>query len=271
MKKYEGCLIACDLDGTLLSPDGTISDENVKALNGYMENGGLFAFASGRCPYNLRVCLERVAPNVPCICYNGGMIYDFSSDTVLETKPLPGSAKFVLSELMRDAPECDYVVETMDTFNFCSDGEGIDEIKCIVPHMKMRYASSADSITDEWLKIDFWARPEKSAEFEKYLKGVALPDGLRYVRTHEWALEILPSDADKGYALESLKKLCKNVRFTVSLGDNDNDVVMLKNADVAFVPSNAADRVLMSGAIRLPFSCGESFAAKAVSEIDEYL
>ena len=44
-------LIVCDLDGTLLSTNKTISDKNIEALEYFKREGGYFTFITGRLPY----------------------------------------------------------------------------------------------------------------------------------------------------------------------------------------------------------------------------
>ena len=47
MKKFEGILMVTDLDGTLLRNDKSISEENLKAIEYFKSNGGIFAFVTG--------------------------------------------------------------------------------------------------------------------------------------------------------------------------------------------------------------------------------
>lgn len=42
MKKFDGMLLACDMDGTLLDNDRQISEANIQALRYFTEQGGLF-------------------------------------------------------------------------------------------------------------------------------------------------------------------------------------------------------------------------------------
>ena len=39
-RSFEGVLLACDLDGTLLSPDGTLHPDNVASLREFLAAGG---------------------------------------------------------------------------------------------------------------------------------------------------------------------------------------------------------------------------------------
>ena len=70
--KFDGILICTDLDGTLLKNDKTISRENLDAIEYFKKEGGYFTFITGRMPYFAREIYNRVSPNAPIGCINGG-------------------------------------------------------------------------------------------------------------------------------------------------------------------------------------------------------
>ena len=50
MAKFDGVLLASDMDYTLLNSKGELSPESRKSISYFMENGGLFTIATGRSP-----------------------------------------------------------------------------------------------------------------------------------------------------------------------------------------------------------------------------
>ena len=48
MGKFDGWLIATDLDGTLINRDGAIPQRNLDAIRTFQDEGGLFTIATGR-------------------------------------------------------------------------------------------------------------------------------------------------------------------------------------------------------------------------------
>ena len=46
MKKFDGMILACDMDGTLLDSSRMISKENAQALRYFTEEGGRFTLAT---------------------------------------------------------------------------------------------------------------------------------------------------------------------------------------------------------------------------------
>ena len=96
MKKFNGILIATDLDGTLLRKDKSVSDENKKAIEYFKENGGYFTIITGRpMAVNHAIC-EEVNPNAPIGCLNGGGIYDLQKNEYLWTKPLEKEMQLIV-------------------------------------------------------------------------------------------------------------------------------------------------------------------------------
>ena len=62
MGKFDGILLVSDLDGTLLTNDKRLSEENREAIDRFVEEGGIFTFATGRTTYGMRVVLEQYTP-----------------------------------------------------------------------------------------------------------------------------------------------------------------------------------------------------------------
>ena len=72
-------LIATDLDGTFLGPDGKFVARNMEAVEHFKANGGLFTFSTGRVHLNIVDAVGDPRPllNAPCVMSNGAYLYDF--------------------------------------------------------------------------------------------------------------------------------------------------------------------------------------------------
>ena len=79
MGKFDGILLVSDCDGTLLSKNNEISAEDVRSIKRFMDEGGRFAFATGRIASELKVYNDEIHTNTPAICYNGSVLYDFET------------------------------------------------------------------------------------------------------------------------------------------------------------------------------------------------
>jgi HAD superfamily hydrolase (TIGR01484 family) len=85
MYKYKGYLIVSDLDGTLINSKQEISKLNSNAIASFVEEGGLFAVATGRTELNVQPYIKHLKINCPSILYNGAVIYDTNKDSFIKS------------------------------------------------------------------------------------------------------------------------------------------------------------------------------------------
>src|SRR5215210_2869100 len=77
-------LIATDLDGTFLSPDGSVSEENFAAVVAAEAAGIPLLFATGRPVRWLDVIRELPGAHPMVIASNGAALYDLGSGTLID-------------------------------------------------------------------------------------------------------------------------------------------------------------------------------------------
>ena len=75
MKRFEGVLLASDMDGTLLNSSRLIGRENREALRWFTDCGGRFCVATGRAVEVTRMYFNDIPVNAPYICLNGALVY----------------------------------------------------------------------------------------------------------------------------------------------------------------------------------------------------
>ncbi len=76
MKKFEGMILACDMDGTLLDNNRQISTRNQQALCYFTQEGGRFSLATGRAPQAIERYIPQLPFNAPYSLLNGSLILD---------------------------------------------------------------------------------------------------------------------------------------------------------------------------------------------------
>ena len=69
-------LYATDLDGTLLRPDKSISDETAEILNSLVSDGVLFTYATARSFSSASPLLAKLHLNCPAVTFNGVFVID---------------------------------------------------------------------------------------------------------------------------------------------------------------------------------------------------
>lgn len=90
-------LLAIDIDGTLLDPEGQISPRVREAVRLAVEAGCLVTLATGRRQRPARLIAGDLGLKLPLILYTGSLIYDTASNQALVHRPL--SPAFLTSAL----------------------------------------------------------------------------------------------------------------------------------------------------------------------------
>lgn len=112
-------LIASDLDGTFLSPDGTVSTTNAAAVRLAAERGIPMVFATGRPIRWLQPIsvLDGLHPMV--VASNGAMLYDVAADEIVEQVAIePTVAIDVTTRVRKLVPDAAFAVEQGRGFGY---------------------------------------------------------------------------------------------------------------------------------------------------------
>ncbi len=247
MGKFDGILIACDLDGTLLW-EGQASDENRAAIEYFTENGGLFTVATGRAPDFIEKL--NVPVNAPMIAINGNLIYDSITKSVIENYTFPASTVSVVQELVSRVKLQSVHIHSMTSYPFPqpkpADFEGFDK-----PINKIVFVFDTEAE----------ALSAKAELTEKHS-----PDFV-FERSWPTGLEMRSSAGGKGVCLKKLKSLT-GAKCTVAVGDYENDMSMLKAADISYAPSNGHPDVLKA-VDRVTVHCRDHVIAAIVNEMSQ--
>jgi 5-amino-6-(5-phospho-D-ribitylamino)uracil phosphatase len=93
-------LVAIDLDGTLLNDAKQVSDQTIRALACLPRRGVRTVIASARPPRSVRHVYARLGLNTWQINYNGALIWDEGSRTVVFHQPVAGP---LVRDIIRNA------------------------------------------------------------------------------------------------------------------------------------------------------------------------
>ncbi|NNG21204.1 HAD family phosphatase [Naumannella sp. ID2617S] len=104
--------MATDLDGTFLSPDGTVSAENARAVADAMAAGLLVVFATGRPPRWLSVLAELPVSHPIVVASNGALLWDLGDERALHSHPIDRRvARRAIRDLRAALPEVSFGFE----------------------------------------------------------------------------------------------------------------------------------------------------------------
>lgn len=242
MGRFDGILIVSDVDGTFIAKGRVIAERNIKAVRYFISEGGHFTFATGRDHIAL-LAVVPMAPeltNAPIINANGGYLYSFARKEMINPIFLPEKS-------IRNA--VDFIYDYKDSLGIrysALDGSKYCRRAVIEPS----YADAPLLERNEWdfekcFKVVVRGLPEELDELRPILEE-RFGGELGFVKSSARLLEMVPPGVNKGCAVNALRKyfhsLGQNVKV-YACGDNENDIEMLRAADVAICPSNAIDRV----------------------------
>ncbi len=246
---FDGCLLASDVDETLVS-HGEIPKINIEKIRFFIKEGGIFALSSGRSKEALYSVFDfldksKVGPSATA---NGALIFDFSRDTVLDYTPITEKGKALTKYIIENMPGIGIEVHTKDA--------------CFVPaktvesdiHEEYERISavfkSFDEIKDEdWLKVLYLPDSDESRELLRSIAETEFGDICDFFNSTaniygdtKRYIEQMPKGVSKGTALHKLRAML-GIREggLFGIGDYYNDVAMLKEADIPAVTADAPD------------------------------
>ena len=243
---FSNYTIIADLDGTIFV-NGALVPQNVEPIKRFIAGGGRFTIATGRnhssLINNAPDLVELV--NAPALLCNGAYFYDFKKNELLGERCLtPEQAKLILSFSEKYFPNVPYRVSVFDGIR-CQKIEGY-----IVNDVKF-YGGDATKVSpsntwplDDWYKVVFCDESDVLAEVREVFEEKCSGNGISTCKTGGENLEMQNELSDKGRGLEWVRTHLPNQGGTViACGNYENDIVMLKAADVAICPANSLEKV----------------------------
>lgn len=248
-------LLVCDLDGTLIDDTGVLDAEVVSAFARATARGLVISLATGRMPPGVERYRDALGLSAPLIFYNGALVRDHVAGRDLLALTLPRGLLWETYEVFANAP-----VHPL----FYRD----DRVYCLEQSLPVRaYAE------EQGLRLSEITERETFLRMGAFVKSLligppaALPvvrddleavvaGGARLVMTRANYLEMIPSEASKGAALAVLAQhLGIPLERTVAVGDQENDLEMLRAAGMGIAMPQAPEPV-RAAAERVPSEPG---------------
>lgn len=266
MGRLDGILLCTDLDGTLLRKDKSVSEENIKAIEFFMREGGLFTFITGRMPFYSSDIYSTVKPNAPIGCVNGGGIYDYTEQKYIWKSTMPDGVFELVRLIDEGFSEVGVQVSTFYKSYFTKDNETMIRFRRTtgLPNLVCGY----DEIKEPIAKIIFGSEYDgEISEIEKTLKAHPLAEKFDFIRSSKTLFEILPKGIAKGLAIEKLAEhLGIDRNNTVAIGDYNNDISMFRAANIGIAVANACKEALEAADI-ITVSNEENAVAKVIYDL----
>lgn len=259
-------LLITDMDGTFLPTNKIPSSKNLEAVKRFQDAGGKFSIATGRALQATEQYFQSFSVDFPFILCNGGMIYDPERKISLFDVFLPDCAKAYAEEIFNAFDTVGGEILTIDNVNVprYTDMEKEHTKICKVTP---KVVSMLDEIYGGWYKTLFCDTPENIDKIIDFVQSKNYKN-VDFVRSAPVYYEMLPQNISKGTALKEMRKLCGLDDYTiVAVGDYNNDIEMLKAADVSFCPSNSTVEVKSASDHILENSCDEDAISAVIERI----
>ena len=237
---YKG-IVAIDMDGTLLRPDETVSPFSIATLQQVERLGYLVLLCSGR-PYRaLRPTYEKLGCKGPCVCYNGGLVFDPSDPSF--PKREYRFPKEELADVYQKARPYAGVIEAEDGETlFATSHDDFLEIYFPTKGIKTSYGEFPLLPSNPYTFLFSYRQEDKETLRKEFSSLKDL--GFRFWRDRPYA-ELFSPEADKAkallYVMEQYGISKENV---YAFGDGSNDKCMLRLSGHPYAMSNAKPDLL---------------------------
>ena len=278
MGKFTGVLLASDFDNTLIhtepalrsgAPIPPLSVRNREALEYFMAEGGRFAVATGRALAAFMRYADVVPMNTPGIVCNGAALYDFAQKAYLETAMLEGEIRERGQAVLDRFP--DAAVEAYHVENVIHAVRP-NEITRNHEHLTMVAVTEIPSLLDAPLplgKLLFEAEHGTLEQVLLFLEEQGWREDYELIFSMPTLLEMTAKGANKGAMVRRLaERLGISMEHVYCIGDEANDLSMLKAAAEGFAPANCNAVVRESG-VTLVAHCADDALAEVISILDK--
>ena len=233
-------LVATDIDGTILIPEGNFTESVKKCIKELSKKGIKFVLVTGRMNAAAELIAKDLELETPVISYQGGLV-KFNGETLYKRCLTEEQAQKVIDWAKSENIHLNlYNDDILYSETICPEIERY----CNNLHTKYTIKNFCDINKDnvnKLLAIDY-NNPEKINRLEKELPKV-FPD-LYIIKSTPYFLEFSNKEGSKYCAVKFLQKYwgIKEAE-TLTIGDQNNDIALLKAGGIKVAMGNATEEL----------------------------
>ena len=263
-------LIAIDIDGTLLNDQHEVTQEVKDALHTAKNQGIKIVLCTGRPIGGVQRYLKELNLTEEgdyVIAYNGALVQNAHTNEIVQELTLEYKDLKRMHEL---SLELDCPMHYFDSSNLYTPNRQISTYTVLEAHLTtvpLHYLPVEEAPQDMALpKMMFIHEPEKLAQVIKRIPE-EIKQSYMLVKSAPFFLEILNPNVSKGNAVKLLsEELGIKQEEVMALGDNGNDVSMIKFAGCGVAMGNAIPE-LKEVADHITTTNNEHGVAQAIREL----
>ena len=244
-------LFVTDLDGTLLNRRDRISDFSIRAINGLVDRGMLFTYATARSLVSASRVTEGLSTKIPVIAYNGAFIFQPSTGEILSKEEFTDDERARVRAVLEQHGISPLVYSFIDGIEKVSwipkyENDGIRRYLSMRPGDRRFRPVTDNRMLYEGDPFYYTCIGEKD-ELQPVYEVFSGDSHYRCTMQQElyrpeyWC-EIMPALATKANAIRKLKDLWDCTRV-ISFGDAVNDIPMFEMSDECYAVANAVDEL----------------------------
>jgi Cof subfamily protein (haloacid dehalogenase superfamily) len=256
-------LVISDIDGTLVTPDKTLTPAALAAVERLDKAGIGFSMISARPPRGMQALAAALKVRLPFAAFNGGSLVapDFR---LIAAHRLPPSVARTALALLADR-QVDAWVFADDAWRLRDpDGSNVEREMRAVGFAPTVVSGFEDVLTRIDKIVGVSDDYERLAVVETEMQAL-LGATVNAERSQPYYLDITPPDADKGHGVRAI---CEHTGVplanTAVVGDMSNDVAMFRVAGLAIAMGQAPDAVRAAARLTTAANTADGFA-KAVN------
>ena len=262
-------LITIDLDGTLLNRYGEVTEYTKDIIKKTTNKGVLVVLASGRISESVLTIAKEIGADKYYISGNGSVLYDMQKNEILYENYLTKEKVLEIIELC-DKNSIYYNIYTENAvlakslnynvafYNYENTKKSSDK-KTDINIVEDMYNYIKNSNLNKFLKITIC--DENKIVFSSILRKIKnisdidvlevshmsqkkIKTGTKEVEVGYFYTEVSSKNVDKWFAIEKVMEL-ENIKKeeVMALGDNNNDIVMIKNAGLGVAMGHSNEQV----------------------------
>lgn len=241
-------LLALDLDGTVLNSNHEISPYLINSIKRIAENTHV-VIVTGRHHTAAQPYYEKLGLSTPIICCNGTYLYDYSTQSVLSENSISKDNAFKFLELA-DAHELKAVMYVRDAMLYSKKQpiaymDALSHWALSFPEASRPKIIKVDNFFDELSTSEYiWKFVVEGGSVESFTEIDFINRNFNGERSWHDRVDFANVGNNKGTALaQYIDSLGISEQQVVSVGDNQNDMSMLKLAGMGIAMKNAEQLV----------------------------
>ncbi|CAH0528875.1 Cof-type HAD-IIB family hydrolase [Vibrio hippocampi] len=240
-------LLALDLDGTVLSSEHTISQELIETIQQIAVNIHV-VIVTGRHHIAAKPYYDQLCLSTPIICCNGTYTFDYQSDSVIQENAIDKNKaeQFIVLSQDHDLKIVMYVRDAMLYSRTRPIGymEALLKWSQTFPKVQRPNIQKVDDFQLEAQRSDYVWKFVVEGEVDSFAKLPFIKDNFNGERSWVDRVDFAATGNSKGNALSQyIAPLGISLDECIAVGDNHNDISMLKAAGLGIAMQNADDTV----------------------------